>query len=119
MRNFQICPFLRRLAVVLLGVSSVSVGMAQSNPGKILVKVNGEAITQADVDEVFQGLVGEKSKTASAASLARVRAENEPLIVEQLIDKKLLMKAAARQKVAATEVEHAIQEVKKALTPAE
>ena len=119
MRNSHICPFLLRLTVVLLGVSSVPVGMAQSNPDKILVKVNGEAITQADVDEVFQGLVGEKSKTASAASLAQVRGENEPLIVEQLIDKKLLMKAAARQKVAATEVEHAIQEVKKALTPAE
>ncbi|MCB1097444.1 MAG: peptidylprolyl isomerase [Verrucomicrobiae bacterium] len=119
MRYFPIRSILLRLTVVFLGACGLPFAGAQSDPGKVLVKVNGEAITQADVDEVFNGLVGDKAKTASAASLAKVRAENEPLIIEQLIDKKLLMKMADDQEVSAAEVERAVQEVKKALTPAE
>ena len=116
----MIRSFFRLLACCVIAAPhfvQVPCAIAQSNPKKVVATVNGDAITQADVDEVFKGMVGDKVKTASPDSLARVRAENEPAIIEQLISKKLLLKVAARQEVPASEIEQAIAEVKKALTP--
>lgn len=109
--------------MAVLGVAPLLCGVehsaAQSGKGKVVASVNGESITQADVDEVFQGLVGDRAKTASPEGLERVRAENEPAIIEQLIDKKLFMKVAARQELAPSEIDKAVAEVTKALTAEE
>lgn len=114
---------LKILSQLVLGAVSIlccpPLSKAQSGKDKVVATVNGESITQADVDEVFQSLIGDKAKTASPEGLARVRAESEPAIIEQLIDKKLFLRVAARQEISPEEVDSAIAEVKKALTPEE
>ena len=80
---------------------------------KVVATVDGQPITQKDVDEVFESMAGESIKTATPEHIAQSKNESEPAIIEQLISKKLLAIAAKRQKIAETEVETALAEVKK------
>lgn len=112
-------PAFRLSGVFLCSTCMLAMGgraLAQGEPATVVATVNGEDITTTDVEEVFRGMIGDKVKTASPESVARVRAENEQAIIEQLISKKLLLKAAVSQEVSSEEVESALVEVKKALT---
>jgi peptidyl-prolyl cis-trans isomerase C len=99
---------LTSLAIFLRPVSAE----AQSDSKAVVATVDKAKITQGDVDEVFLGIVGDSIKTATKEHIAKSRAESEPAIIEQLISKQLLLKAASKQVVPDAEIQGAIAEIK-------
>lgn len=106
--------FIRLLAIVVVGCQLSVVSAFASTLDKILVIVNGETITQAELDVALEAVKDRLVKEAKGADISKQLAVYRKQILDRMIEEKLILSDAKKRnaKIDDREVEDRLKEVK-------
>lgn len=98
-------------------LSDIAPVLAESMPDEILVTVNGEAITQSQVDDQLAAMLGPQARFLPEERVANIREKVTQQIVDSLIAKALILQAVKESdvKISDADVDKAVDELKKLL----
>lgn len=104
------------VAVILVGAAAaVAVTLGMKRGTAVAATVNGETIYTADLDKEVAAVAKQYGINLEGADGAKQRAEISKILLDQLIDQRLIMQEARRQNLVATDaqVNAQIAEIKK------